>query len=67
MHGKSLIMEYSLQEFFLVVIELRKEFLDVVLLRLKRLELISDIVAKLRFLPFAFVWFDGRSLVFAQL
>ena len=60
-------MEYSLQEFFLVVIELRKEFLDVVFLRLKRLELISDIVAKLRFLPFAFVRFDGRSLVFAQL
>ena len=40
-------MEYGLQEFFLVVIELRKEFLDVVFLRLKRLELISDIVAKL--------------------
>lgn len=65
--GKCLILEYGLQEFLLVVIELGKEFLDVVFLRLERLELISHIVAKLRFLPFALVGLYRCSLVFAEL
>lgn len=46
--SKILILKDGLEEFFLVLTELTKEFLDVVFLFLEGLELITHIVTELR-------------------